>query len=101
MAICRKAAAAIAVAALVKQEDRHAEEAQFAGQPAQPVDILLHRVADKDQRVDLLRLVSRIAWVSTRSIWVSPPTQDTERITRCRSAALVIHRLALHSLKPR
>ena len=38
----------------MEQEDRHAVEAELAGQLAQPVDILLHRVADKDQRVDPL-----------------------------------------------
>ena len=37
----------------MKEEDRHAERAELAGQAAQPVDLLLHRVADKDERVDL------------------------------------------------
>src|SRR5437763_17086984 len=47
------------VVAFVKQNDRYALEAQFAGELAQPVDILLHRIADKDQRIDALFLVLR------------------------------------------
>ena len=40
------------IVAFVKQENRHAVEAQFAGELAQPVDILLHRIADKDHGID-------------------------------------------------
>src|SRR5207248_11795306 len=42
------------VVALVKEEDGHAVEAELAGELAEPVDILLHRVADKDEGVDPL-----------------------------------------------
>ena len=41
----------------MEQKDRHALEAEFAGQLAQPIDILFHRVADKDQGVDPLLVV--------------------------------------------
>src|SRR5689334_4356264 len=42
------------VAALVKDEDRHAVETELAGQLAEAVDIFLHRIADKDERIDPL-----------------------------------------------
>ncbi len=41
------------VAALLEHEHGDAEEAEFAGARAQPVDILLHAVADVDEGVDL------------------------------------------------
>lgn len=40
------------VAAFVKQKDRHAQGAKLAGEMAQPIDLLLHGVADKDEGVD-------------------------------------------------
>jgi hypothetical protein len=41
----------------VEEEGRHAEQAELAGDVAQRVDVLLHGVADEDQRVDRL-----LAW---------------------------------------
>ena len=50
------------VAAFMKQKDRHAEETKLASVAAQPVYLFLHRIADKDQRVDLAaaRLADRM-----------------------------------------
>ena len=42
------------VVALLEHEDRHAEQAEFAGRRAQIVDLLLHGVADEDQRLHAL-----------------------------------------------
>ncbi len=44
------------VVALVKEEDRDSAKAQFAGELAEPINLLLHRVADKDEGVDPLPL---------------------------------------------
>jgi hypothetical protein len=51
------------VGALLEQKHRHAEQSQLAGATAQVVDVLLHAVADIDQRVDrlLCRLGSGVA----------------------------------------
>mgnify|MGYP001499261005 CR=1 FL=1 len=40
------------VGALLEQEHRHTQQGQLAGAPAQIVDVLLHAVADIDQRID-------------------------------------------------
>ena len=45
------------VVAFLEHEDRHAMGTELTGQMAQSVDLLFHRVANHDQRVDLLRLV--------------------------------------------
>ena len=36
----------------MKDKDRNPEQAQLAGVPAQPVDLLLHCITDKDERID-------------------------------------------------
>src|SRR6185437_12871916 len=36
--------------------DRHAEQAELSGEAAELVELFLHRIANKDQRADLLRL---------------------------------------------
>ena len=43
----------LGVATFLEHEHRHADQAELAGEPGQLVDILLHAVADIDQRVDL------------------------------------------------
>ena len=88
--------------AFVKQEDRHAVETQLSRQLAQAVDILLHGVADKHQGAHPLFLgLCQGVRQHTLDLRSRRRRDVTERITRCSSAALLIQRLDLHSLKPR
>ena len=47
------------IVAFLEHEDRHAEQAELAGGGAQIVDLLLHGVADEDQRLHLVCAHSR------------------------------------------
>ena len=59
------------VCALLEQEHRHAQQRQLARPAAQIVDLLLHAVADVDQRVHAtLGPASTRAWLSTLPICV-------------------------------
>src|SRR5205823_8745253 len=46
-------AAGDGIAALVKEKDRDAEQPELAGAMAERIGILLHRIADEDQGIDL------------------------------------------------
>jgi hypothetical protein len=67
--------------ALLEDEDRDSLEAQMSCLVGQVVDVLLHGVADEDQRVDAPAPVSFSVCESTLPIWVCPPRQSIRVIS--------------------
>ena len=48
------------ISAILKEKDRHRQDAEFTGELGQGIRVLFHAVADKDQRTDGTLLVARL-----------------------------------------